>query len=211
MNMEYIILSAMWIAFCAVHSFLISITVTEFMKVKLKERYRFYRLFYNFFSIVTIIPVLMYTWSINGEYIFIWSGYMNIVRAAMFAAAGILFIPALLEYDMLQIMGIRQIMSGRSGRALSENGAIKDTGILGMVRHPFYSAVFLLLWTGNLTMVFIIVNIILSVYLVIGTILEEHKLVAEFGTEYREYQKKVSMFFPVKWLQRAAVSSVLKK
>jgi protein-S-isoprenylcysteine O-methyltransferase Ste14 len=33
-----------------------------------------------------------------------------------------------------------------------------------------------------------------------GTILEEQKLVEEFGDEYRAYQKKVSMLFPMKWI-----------
>jgi protein-S-isoprenylcysteine O-methyltransferase Ste14 len=36
---------------------------------------------------------------------------------------------------------------------------------------------------------------------VIGTILEERKLVREFGEPYREYQRNVSMFFPYKWLK----------
>ena len=31
--------------------------------------------------------------------------------------------------------------------------------------------------------------------------LEERKLVAEYGDEYREYQKQVSMFIPYKWLK----------
>ena len=42
---------------------------------------------------------------------------------------------------------------------------------------------------------------ILTVYVVIGTHLEERKLVAEFGDEYREYQQTVSMLFPWKWIK----------
>jgi protein-S-isoprenylcysteine O-methyltransferase Ste14 len=34
---------------------------------------------------------------------------------------------------------------------------------------------------------------------VVGTILEERKLVAEFGDEYRQYQREVSMLFPWKF------------
>jgi protein-S-isoprenylcysteine O-methyltransferase Ste14 len=40
---------------------------------------------------------------------------------------------------------------------------------------------------------------VLSAYLVIGTLLEERKLVLEFGDKYREYQRQVSMFIPLKW------------
>jgi protein-S-isoprenylcysteine O-methyltransferase Ste14 len=39
---------------------------------------------------------------------------------------------------------------------------------------------------------------VLTIYLVVGAILEERKLVAEFGEAYREYQGKVPMFVPAK-------------
>jgi protein-S-isoprenylcysteine O-methyltransferase Ste14 len=35
---------------------------------------------------------------------------------------------------------------------------------------------------------------------VIGTFLEEQKLVLEFGDQYKVYQRQVSMFIPLKWL-----------
>ena len=72
--------------------------------------------------------------------------------------------------------------------------------MLGYIRHPWYLAVFLLLWTSNQNTGSIIINGILSAYLVIGTLLEERKLVLEFGDRYREYQHNVSMFIPLKWL-----------
>jgi protein-S-isoprenylcysteine O-methyltransferase Ste14 len=42
--------------------------------------------------------------------------------------------------------------------------------------------------------------VILSGYLVIGTLLEERKLVLEFGDKYKLYQRQVSMFIPLRWL-----------
>ncbi len=59
----------------------------------------------------------------------------------------------------------------------------------------------LLIWAGQMDVSTIIVNIILTAYLVIGTLLEERKLVREFGEEYRAYQKRVSMFIPFLWLR----------
>lgn len=58
-----------------------------------------------------------------------------------------------------------------------------------------------MIWATNLDATAVIVNIILSVYVIVGTLLEERKLIREFGDEYREYQKKVSMLFPVKWIK----------
>jgi len=84
---------------------------------------------------------------------------------------------------------------------MNESGKLDSTGILGFVRHPFYTAIFPMIWATNLDVTVLIVNIILSVYVIIGTLLEERKLIKEFGDEYREYQKKVSMLFPLKWIE----------
>ncbi|MDP3480639.1 MAG: hypothetical protein Q8R88_12775 [Desulfoprunum sp.] len=40
---------------------------------------------------------------------------------------------------------------------------------------------------------------LLSAYLIIGTILEERKLVVEYGDIYRTYQRQVPMLLPWKW------------
>jgi protein-S-isoprenylcysteine O-methyltransferase Ste14 len=45
-------------------------------------------------------------------------------------------------------------------------------------------------------------NCVLTVYIVVGTLLEERKLVHEFGDAYRNYQRRVSMFVPLKWIRR---------
>ena len=102
---------------------------------------------------------------------------------------------------MSQFLGIPQIRSKHSQGALTESGDIDTTGVLSVVRHPWYVAVFILLWASDLNMAAIVVNVVLSAYLVIGTLLEERKLVIEFGDKYQKYQKKVSMFVPLKWLK----------
>jgi protein-S-isoprenylcysteine O-methyltransferase Ste14 len=101
---------------------------------------------------------------------------------------------------MLQFLGIRQISQERSGNAMTESGEFDSSGVLGVVRHPWYLAVFILLWASDLSLAEIIINLVLSVYLVIGTFLEERKLVLEFGDKYKVYQRQVSMFIPLKWM-----------
>jgi protein-S-isoprenylcysteine O-methyltransferase Ste14 len=46
---------------------------------------------------------------------------------------------------------------------------------------------------------------ILSVYLVLGAMLEERKIIAQYddsGGSYRRYRQRVSMLFPWKWLMQ---------
>lgn len=69
-----------------------------------------------------------------------------------------------------------------------------------MVRHPMYFAVVVVLWCHSFTLADLIVNAVLTVYVVIGTWLEEKKLIAEFGDAYIRYQKEVPMLIPfTKW------------
>jgi protein-S-isoprenylcysteine O-methyltransferase Ste14 len=50
--------------------------------------------------------------------------------------------------------------------------------------------------------------VILSAYLLIGTLLEERKLVLEFGEKYKAYQRQVSMLIPLKWLRSRGKGSM---
>jgi protein-S-isoprenylcysteine O-methyltransferase Ste14 len=59
----------------------------------------------------------------------------------------------------------------------------------------------LLIWAGELDVAALVSNGVLTVYIVIGTLLEERKLVHEFGDAYRGYQGRVSMFIPLKWIR----------
>jgi protein-S-isoprenylcysteine O-methyltransferase Ste14 len=101
---------------------------------------------------------------------------------------------------MLQFLGIRQISQERSGGAMTESGEFDSSGVLGAVRHPWYLALFIVLWARDFNLAEITINMVLSIYLVIGTLLEERKLVLEFGDKYKVYQRQVSMFIPLKWL-----------
>ncbi len=200
---NYILLPLLWIAYCAVHSALISTTATNFLKRALGEKYRFYRLFFNTFSLVTLIALLKYSHSPrwNAELLFTWEGYMRIIQYGLIALAAILVVTSARQYSMGQFLGIRQILRKRSGNAMTESGELDSSGVLGVIRHPWYVAVFILLWASDQNRTGIVINLILSAYLVIGTLLEERKLVLEFGDKYKEYQRQVSMFIPLKWLR----------
>jgi protein-S-isoprenylcysteine O-methyltransferase Ste14 len=199
--MEYLILAVLWITFCAMHSALISTAFTNFLKKKASNTYRFHRLFYNIFSIVTLIPVVLYTLSIKQQPFFIWDGYLLPLKYILIATGIIFFIMGAQRYSFSQFAGIRQIRKGIEHNLINKTGKLSSKGILGAVRHPFYAGLFPLIWARDLDITFFIVNIILSVYLIIGTILEERKLILEFGDAYRKYQQKVSMLFPFKFIK----------
>jgi methanethiol S-methyltransferase len=200
--MEYILLALFWIVFCFLHSALINATVIDYFQRKLGKTYRFYRSFYNIFSIVTLIPVLIYLHTIKQEPFFIWSGYLLGVKYLLILTGIFLFVAGARHYNLAQFSGWAQLKAGTNTRLINKTGKLSSRGILGVVRHPFYAGIFPLLWSGDLDVTALITNIILSIYVIIGTLLEECKLILEFGDAYQEYQQNVSMLFPTKWIRK---------
>jgi protein-S-isoprenylcysteine O-methyltransferase Ste14 len=171
------------------------------MKEELGNWFRFYRLFFNAVSIVTLIPVVCYSISIRQTPVFRWEGYLLIVRYLLWVTGIYLFIAGGKHYSLSHFLGIHQIKTGRANHTLSEYNTFDTSGILGVIRHPWYTASIMIFWAGDISQSIFLNNIVISTYFVIGTILEERKLLLEFGEKYREYQKNVSMFVPYKWIK----------
>ena len=146
---------------------------------------------------------MWYARSLEGEPLFRWQGILLGVRYALLACGAFLFLAGGRHYSLTQFVGIGQLR-GRPAAGLATGGGIDSTGVLGLVRHPWYTAVALLLWAQDLDLPRLVTSAILTVYLIVGTLLEERKLVHEFGDTYASYQQRVSMFVPLKWLRSRA-------
>jgi protein-S-isoprenylcysteine O-methyltransferase Ste14 len=210
MNMSYVVLAGLWIIWCAIHSGMIWVTVTDSLKRRWGNYFRFYRLFFNLTAMVTIIPVILYGRSLHAPVLFRWEGFMIVFQFFLLAMGMLLFLAGARHYDMLQFLGIRQIRTGTSHGALTASGRLHTTGILRITRHPWYLGAIMLLWAGDLNISTLIGNIILTLYLIVGTVLEERKLVLEFGEDYRRYQKQVPMLVPLKYLTSKIRRKVLR-
>ncbi|MBZ5514720.1 MAG: isoprenylcysteine carboxylmethyltransferase family protein [Acidobacteriia bacterium] len=65
------------------------------------------------------------------------------------------------------------------------------------VRHPIYALFLLMIWASpDVTADRLLFNVLWSVWMVVGTRLEERDLTAEFGDGYKEYQRRVPMLVP---------------
>ena len=192
------ILSVLWICWCTMHSLLISPYVISFFRDTLKEKFAYYRLYYNVFSFITLLPILMYHVSLPEVVFFDWPGAWLLLKLAMYIAAFILFYGGYRVYDLQYVLGLKQIRYF-SAEKKSEPMPFKTSGILEYVRHPWYAGGILLIWSfGVITDVSLVIKVILTGYFIIGTILEERKLVAEIGEPYKEYCRRVPMLIPWK-------------
>jgi protein-S-isoprenylcysteine O-methyltransferase Ste14 len=194
--MSYLLLGFYWSLWCVLHSFLISQVVVLRLKNRYGDGYRYYRIIFNLVSVITLIPVLIYSGTLRGDPFFTWSGVWRPVQIALAAGSISLFYAGGRHYDLRQFLGVRQVIENESRKGLTETGGIDTSGILGVIRHPWYTAAILIIWARPLNMPVLVTNAVLTAYLFVGTVLEEKKLVAQFGDDYLDYQSRVPMFFP---------------
>ena len=198
--MRYMFLAFAWTAYGAVHSAMISETATRFLRRRLGTAFRFYRLFFNVVAIVLLVPVVWYSASLREEPVLRWVGPWRGLQYALVAVAVLLFAAGGRHYSLGRFLGISQLGEAW-GRGLASGGGIDSNGILGVIRHPWYAGVLLLLWARDLDPAGLVVSGVLTAYVLAGTLLEERKLIHEFGDAYRDYQKRVSMLVPLQWLR----------
>ena len=198
---SYLIFCLVVIAWCALHSAMISVTVTQLLQKHAGVHYRFYRLFFNMVALLTLIPVIIYQQALRTEPFFNWDGYLRVIQIILIIIGVILFLLGGKKYDARRFIGITQLGETKTRQSMSATGDLDTTGIHGLIRHPWYTALLLILWARPLDISTLILNAVFTAYLIIGSWLEERKLVIEFGDAYRQYQKNVSMLLPLKWLR----------
>jgi protein-S-isoprenylcysteine O-methyltransferase Ste14 len=203
-NSELFVLILFWIGWCILHSAMISLGTTSYLKRKLGESFKYYRLFYNVTALLTLIPLYLVSLSMKGELVFSWSGSLRGVQLILFAGSLLLFVVGARHYDLANFLGFAQIRSGNNNSVMSESGKLDTSGILGITRHPWYLAGLILIWTSqqDIHATRFWINAVLSAYFIIGALLEERKLRIELGQSYRDYCEQVSMLIPFKWIKK---------
>lgn len=195
---DTVFLSIGWMFWCILHSLLISGRINEFIRQKGGLLQGSYRLLYNLFSLLSLLPLLCYQYSLPQEVLFSWSAYLRLPQSILLGYALLMLYAGRKVYDTAYLIGIRQWKSYKQGQELP---ALPFTceGALAYVRHPWYSSGLVLLWTlGPITDSNLPTRIILSLYFIIGTLLEERKLLRELGEPYKSYQRQVPMLIPWK-------------
>jgi methanethiol S-methyltransferase len=180
------------ILYGGVHSLLASSSAKTWVRNQYGARVdRFYRLAFNLFAAVSFLPVLLTIAIWPGEAVYSWSGLWRIIPLTLQPTLLILFIVAGLQSQPLSFTGLRQLADGQ------EEGGLRTTGAYGIVRHPLYTLGLCMLWLIPVMTVGLLGFACgLTLYILIGSTLEERRLVAEFGDEYRQYQKRVRKLIP---------------
>ena len=144
MNMFF--LCILWISWCALHSTLINVSVSQLIKKQVPWLSRYYRLLYNGLSLITFMPLFIVTRMADGPVIVSWHSYIP-VRVLLFATALLLFIGGAKKYDLYSFLGMKQLQTGKENLLLSETETFTESGVFGITRHPWYLGTLLFLWS----------------------------------------------------------------
>ena len=92
-----------------------------------------------------------------------------------------------------------QLIRHRFRTEPSRQPVLMVQGAYRWVRHPLYLAALLMIWSYPvLTADRLLFNTLWTIWIVVGTVLEERDLASDFGKAYREYQRNVPMLLPTK-------------
>ena len=184
-----------WSCWCFMHSFLLSPWFVSRAYSFLGKRYALYRIYFNSISILTLIPVISYQLSFKEIIIFEWSGPWRLLQMCFLLYGSYMFYIGRKRYDMPFFLGTKQLRSYLAGK--SPDPAPFHADYRGGVRHPWYSgSIAMVIASGMLTDITLASKSVLICYLIIGTFIEEAKLVKDIGSQYVEYQKNLPMLFP---------------
>ena len=174
------------------HSLLASFRFKDFLCRALGDGFmKFYRLLYNLFAVISITPVLYLMMKLPDKILYqVLSPWSYFMRGGQVISVFFLFASAL-QTDLLAFVGLRQLIEEE------KKGNLITSGLYRFVRHPLYTFSLLILWLSpSLTINTFAVFAALTIYVVIGIIFEERKLLREFGQTYAKYKSVTPMLIP---------------
>ncbi len=100
-------------------------------------------------------------------------------------------------YDGREFLGLSQLK--RQDRSADHHEALSISPMHRFVRHPWYFFALTIIWTRDMDPAFFMTTVMLTLYFVVGSRLEERKLVHYYGETYRAYQQRVPSLIPIPW------------
>jgi protein-S-isoprenylcysteine O-methyltransferase Ste14 len=176
--------------FALVHSLLALPSLKVWIVGQNRHLARCYRLYYNMISLV------MFSWlmaAIRGSAVlYVAPGVWSLVLYAIQLFALLQLFVCLRQTGMAAFLGISHTPDDAP-----ETSRLITTGWYRIVRHPLYLlSLLFLICNPVITSFGLLFTLLAGGYFLLGACLEERRLLAEFGSEYREYQHRVPFILP---------------
>jgi protein-S-isoprenylcysteine O-methyltransferase Ste14 len=201
LKIEWWYVAFAWIIYGTMHSLLASTRLKNYFKKNTPRFYPYYRIAYNLFAIVLLIPVfyLQTRVSYNPP---IFNTHLSLTIIGIAGIMWSLYLGKIgfKAYRSDEFFGTYQAKY----KSDFHPSSLQRKGMNNVVRHPLYFAGLVGMWSYLLVhpLLSTLVSVsAISLYIFFGTYFEERKLKQEFGVEYERYQNEVSRLIPIKWLK----------
>jgi protein-S-isoprenylcysteine O-methyltransferase Ste14 len=155
---------------------------------------RWYRLLYNIFATISFLPILGLLAILPDRTLYITPSPWILLTSIGQLVGIVIIVFGIWQADAWSFIGLRQIVSHPQP---DEQPELTTDGLYLYMRHPLYTGGIILIWlTPLMTVNTLTLNIIVTLYLIIGARFEESRLLHEFGQAYADYQRQVPMLIP---------------
>jgi protein-S-isoprenylcysteine O-methyltransferase Ste14 len=181
------------VAFAFIHSLTASLPFKRLvMRVAGPRAEKLYLPAYSLTAVLTILPLAYLLYKNPGRVLYKIPSPWRWLMVGGQLIAGILAPIAFLSAPHRF-----KVCSQLSGPQASEADSLKIRGIYRWVRDPFLLSGLVMIWlTPFMTVNLLVIYLLTTVYFYLGSLHWETRLVAQFGDEYREYQKRVHRIIP---------------
>lgn len=194
-NMVFLALA--WLGYFALHSALASLRMKSWVASRYPQRMPLYRLSFNILAVLMLLPILWLMVRSPGPTLWAWQGWEAWLANGLALAAVFGFLKSLNYYDTQEFLGLRQWKS-HTQRVEDQEG-FHLSPFHRYVRHPWYSFGLVLIWTRDMNAAMLLSGAMMTVYFILGSRLEEKKLVVYHGDIYRRYMELVPGLVPLPW------------
>lgn len=161
-----------------------------------------YRLFYNTLAVITLLPAAYLIVFQPGEIVWQIISWQGVLLRVIQAAGLIGLLTSLLQIDLGQFTGLSQLAAYLHQQPLPlPTEPLQTNGVYRLVRHPLYLFSLMVIWPFPImTEALLAFNIGATIYFILGSLLEERRLIGVFGHQYLEYQQQVPWLVPfIRW------------
>lgn len=178
-----------------IHSILASLWVKELVRRRFAKLYeRGYRLFFNVFAVVSLMPVLALVVLLPDRLIYSIPAPWSLLTLGVQGLALIGLAYGVFQTGAMNFLGLEQLLDPQ---AAARQRPLVTGGLYRYVRHPLYFFGLLLIWlVPRMSWNWLTFSLGATLYLTIGTLFEERKLRREFGEEYEQYRRRTPMLIP---------------
>ncbi len=186
-----------WLAYFALHSLLASLGVKRRLAAARPALMPAYRLAFNTLSVLLLLPILWHMFQHPGPWLWRWEGIAAWLANGLALLACLGFARSLKYYDTKEFLGLRQLRAHT--RSVEDQEHFHLSPFHRFVRHPWYFFGLTLLWTRDMNASMLLSAAMITLYFIIGSRLEEQKLLVYHGEVYHRYMQRVPGLFPLPW------------